>query len=324
MAKHGRGRMPHLGSAVVDEPGIRLISDWIRKLPANAEAWKLLQRLHEVDETTALAKEKSAEKAEVEDWAYRYAGEKGRTEPVKEDLDRSRERYAKEVAKAAKERPIERAEIYKKLLASSDASLIFMQDLSEGRILPSTRAEVVKVAMGHPDPLVRDLFERFAPASMQIQRLGSNVVPEKLLEMALKGDIERGREVFFLETFQCGICHTVKGKGGQVGPDLSQVAARLSKVQILESILEPSKVIDPKFVTYVAETSAGQLHIGLLAEKSDREVVLRQVGNKELRLPARDVVALQTQKTSLMPDQLLRDATPQQAVDLLSFLQSLK
>ena len=116
----------------------------------------------------------------------------------------------------------------------------------------------------------------------------------------------------------------MKGKGGQVGPALTQVAARLSKAQILESILEPSKVIDPKYLTYVAETSAGKLHIGLLALKNDKEVVLRQVCNKDLRLPAREVVALQPQKTSLMPDNLLRDATAQQAADLLTFLQSLK
>ncbi len=53
-------------------------------------------------------------------------------------------------------------------------------------------------------------------------------------------------------------------------------------------------------------------------------MVLRQIGNKELRLPAREIVALKAQKTSLMPEHLLRDATAQQAADLLIYLQSLK
>ena len=44
----------------------------------------------------------------------------------------------------------------------------------------------------------------------------------------------------------------------------------------------------------------------------------------DVRLPSRDVVSLQAQKVSLMPEQLLRDATAQQAADLLAFLQSLK
>ena len=33
MAKQGRGRMPHIGSELVDEAGVRLIGDWIRQLP---------------------------------------------------------------------------------------------------------------------------------------------------------------------------------------------------------------------------------------------------------------------------------------------------
>ena len=147
-------------------------------------------------------------------------------------------------------------------------------------------------------------------------------VAEKL--KGLTGNVERGREAFFLSTFQCGNCHTVQGKGGQVGPELTQVAGRLKPAQILESLLEPAKTIDPKFVTYLVETTEGQLHQGLLVEKNDREVILRQVGNKELRLPASEVADMQAQKISLMPDNLLRDATAQQAADLLAFLQSLK
>lgn len=322
MAKHGRGRMPHLGSTLVDEPGVRLIGDWIRRLPTNADAWTLLQRLREVDEANALAREKADQKQETEDESYRVAGENNRTEPTKDDIAAARDRIEKRIAKGAKERPVERAEIYRKLLASADATLIFMQEMSEGRVPASSRPEVIAAAMSHPDPLVRDLFERFAPQSMRSERLGSAIVPEKLL--ALSGNADRGREAFFLSTFQCGNCHTVKGKGGQVGPDLSQVAVRLSRAQILESILEPSKVIEAKYLTYTAETASGQLHVGLLVDKNDREVVMRQVGNKELRLPAKEVVTLQPQKTSLMPDQLLRDATAQQAADLLAFLQSLR
>lgn len=134
-----------------------MIRDWIRKLPSNAGAWALLQRLHEIDETIALA----------------------------------RENYAKRIAKAAQARPIKRADIFKKLLASPDASLIFMQELGEGRILPSTQPEAIRVAMNHAEPLVRDLFERFAPDSMRIERLGSNIVLVKLL--ALAGDVKAAK-----------------------------------------------------------------------------------------------------------------------------------
>jgi putative heme-binding domain-containing protein len=322
MAKLGRGRMPHLGSDVVDEAGLRLIGDWIRRMPASAEILTLLERLRELDETTARAQEASRARAEIAEDAERRAVAARRQEATPADYDEARARHAQRLARAAKDRPAERTTILQKLLGAPHHALMLMHELEQGRILPSTRPEVVSLAMSHADPQVRDLFERFAPDSLRIERLGSSIVPEKLL--ALSGDAERGRALFFQATFQCGSCHTIRGKGGNIGPDLSQIAARLSKPQLLENILEPSKQIDPKYLTYAAETASGQVHTGLLVQKDDREVVLRPATGSDVRLPARDIASLHAQKTSLMPDQLLRDATAQQAADLLTFLQSLK
>jgi putative heme-binding domain-containing protein len=82
--------------------------------------------------------------------------------------------------------------------------------------------------------------------------------------------------------------------------------------------------MDPQFVPYLVETKDGKVHTGLLAAKTDREVVLKDAENKEIRIPAGKVQALVPQKKSLMPEQLLRDLTPEQAADLLEFLASLK
>ena len=177
MSKHGRGRMPHLGSEIVDERGLRLVRDWLRTLPANADAWIMLHRLRELDETTALAKEKEEEKDEIADSSRGFAAENGRTEPSSADIARAKADFAKRIAKTAKERPLERMEIIRKLLTSPDAALIFMEEMAAGRVLPSTRPEVVKVALNHSDPLIRDLFERFVPENQRIKRLGSTIVP---------------------------------------------------------------------------------------------------------------------------------------------------
>jgi len=323
MAKIGRGRMPHLGSDLVDPIGLRLMSDWIRRMPASHEMLTLLQKLRALDETTAQAQEVRTARAEIAESAERLAAANGRPEPTQDDLAQAKARHAQRIAKAAKDRPIARAEILRKLLATPHTALVLMRELDEGPIPPSTRTEAVRLAMNHADPQVRDLFERFAPDGLRPERLGSVIIPEKLL--ALPGDVEKGRVLFFQPALQCANCHTVRGKGGKVGPDLSQIAVRLNKAQLLESILEPSKVIEPKYLTYVAETTAGQLITGLLMEKNEKEVVLRPTIGDDVRLLlARNVVSLHATKTSLMPDQLFRDATAQQAADLLAFLQSLK
>ena len=57
MAKLGRGRMPHIGSEIVDERGLRLIHDWIRQLPIRKDERLLVERLRDLDEPAILARE---------------------------------------------------------------------------------------------------------------------------------------------------------------------------------------------------------------------------------------------------------------------------
>jgi putative heme-binding domain-containing protein len=210
-----------------------------------------------------------------------------------------------------------------RLLSSTSSALVLMRALDEGRVPASVRPEVLAAALARPEPQVRDLFERFVPDDQRVKRLGSVIKPEQLL--ALKGDAARGKELFFKAAgVQCVNCHRIAGTGSTLGPDLSQVGKKYDKAQILESILEPSKTIDPKYVTYLAETTDGQVHTGLLGAKTATEVVLKTVGDKEVRIPVGKVVTLAPQRQSLMPDLLLRDLTAEQVADLLEFLASLK
>ena len=156
-----------------------------------------------------------------------------------------------------------------------------------------------------------------------MQRLGNLIKPERIL--AVSGNIERGRELFFKAAgLQCAACHRVQGTGSTLGPDLSEIGKKYTRAQILESILEPSKSIEPKYASYVVETNDGKVVTGLLASKTEREIVLRTAQDKEIRMPARDVAVMQAQQTSLMPEMLFRDLTAEQAADLVDFLASLK
>jgi putative heme-binding domain-containing protein len=269
MAKLGRGRMPHIGSAIVDESGLRLIRDWIRTLPGHKDERLLLQRLRDARLPVA-----------------------------------------------------ERTAVIDRLLSSTSSALILAEAVGEGRLPAAVRAEVLAAA-AKADAQVLDLFERFVPEERRVQRLGNVIRPEQIL--SLKGDAARGKALFFQSSgLQCVNCHRVNGTGAQVGPDLSHIAKQQTRTQLLESLLEPSKQIDPKYVAYLVETTDGRLHTGLLALKDDKEVDLRIAGDKEVRIPAAKVERLVPQSKSLMPDLLLRDLTAEQAADLLEFLTSLK
>jgi putative heme-binding domain-containing protein len=276
MAKLGRGRMPHIGSEMVDEAGLRLVHDWIRSLPPRQDERQTAELLERLCDPHATGQ---------------GAAERGR------GIDR--------------------------LLGSPTSALLLADALADNRLPAAVRGEVLAAAQKLPDATVRDLFERFIPEEQRVKRLGSAIKPEQIL--SLKGNPERGRELFFKSAgLQCVSCHRINSTGGTLGPDLSQIAKKSTRGQILESLLEPSKSIEPAYVAYLLETTDGKVYTGLLGSKTDKEVVLKLVGDKEVRVPAAKVERLAPQSKSLMPELLLRDLTAEQAADLLEFLAGLK
>jgi putative heme-binding domain-containing protein len=250
------------------------------------------------------------------------AGKRGHATATDDDRREAQTRLKTQALAATKQRAAGRAEAIDKLLSSTDSALLLAQWVGQGHVSASARPQVLAAAMAKPGPQVRDLFERFVPDEQRVKRLGSVIKPQQIL--ALKGDAERGRELFFKSgALQCVNCHNINGTGRAFGPDLSQIGKQYSRTQILESLLEPSKSIDPKYVAYVVETTDGKIHSGLLRAKTDKEVVLK-LQEKEERIPTGKVERLAPQSKSLMPELLLRELTAQQAADLLEFLSLLK
>ncbi len=209
------------------------------------------------------------------------------------------------------------------LLSSTSSALLLAHLMEENKLPEPVRVQVLSTTQKLTNSQVRDLFERFLPDEQRVKRLGSTIRPETIL--ALKGDVQRGKELFFKTAgLQCVNCHRAQGNGSTLGPDLTQIGKKYTRAQILESILEPSKFVEPKFVTYLAETNDGKILTGLLVSKSDDEVVLRSAQDKEIHIPAKNLATLQTQPQSLMPEQLFRDLTAVQAADLVDYLASLK
>ena len=123
---------------------------------------------------------------------------------------------------------------------------------------------------------------------------------------------------------QCINCHRVSQTGGQIGPALDDVGKRLKPAEILGSILDPSKKIDPKFAAWTALTIDGKVYSGLLMSRTESAVTLRTVRNEDVVIPKMDLEELIQQTVSLMPDRLLNDLTDQQIADLLAFLSARK
>ena len=194
-----------------------------------------------------------------------------------------------------------------------------LDDPSENIPLP-TRSAVVQLARASGDSGIRDVFERFIPEEQRAVRLGTSIKPAELL--ALKGRADLGRKVFF-EIAQCAACHQIKGEGKAVGPDLVVKTAQKSRAEILENILEPSKVIEPEYIAQLVETKDGETLTGFLREKTSAGLVIRDTTGQDIRLKTADVRKITPQKLSLMPEGLLQNLTAQEAADLLEFVAGL-
>ncbi len=183
---------------------------------------------------------------------------------------------------------------------------------------PRAGAEILTEASKLPPGPVRDLFEGYFPPQPGERKLGQNPRARQIL--SLKGDAERGQAVFLNERNQCVNCHKHGTAGKEIGPDLTHIGGTRTRDELLESLLDPSRRVEPKYQSYEAVTLDGLTVTGVLVWKDAKGVVLRDAKAVDHALPHADLDRLRPSRLSLMATGLLADLTPQQATDLVAFL----
>lgn len=134
---------------------------------------------------------------------------------------------------------------------------------------------------------------------------------------SLHGKPENGEAVF---KRVCASCHKIGDVGFNFGPDQSDVGKRLTRREIIESIIEPSKKVDPKFVATTVVTNDGKTEIGLVIEKNDREITLVGSDGKPKKIPRDEIDELIETKQSSMPENLVSALAPTEFLDVVEFL----
>ena len=139
-----------------------------------------------------------------------------------------------------------------------------------------------------------------------------------------KGNIENGMRVFSTATVACASCHKVKGQGTEVGPDLSEIGSKLAKEALYESIFDPSAGISFGYEAHQVELKSGEEAYGLIVSETADELAIKGNTGVVTRYQKADIKSRQQMKLSIMPAGLVQAMNPDDLVDLIEYLASLK
>ena len=205
---------------------------------------------------------------------------------------------------------------YKNFLKEATANL---SDAEKGELGPLLASISTGAAAGRktvsdfPKPQTRAFVKAWTMAELE---------PE--LEKASKRrNFEKGRQAFV--DGQCIVCHRFGNEGGGVGPDLTAVSSRFGRRDVLESIIEPSKVVSEQFQNTTVVLKNGDDFTGRLVDETPEQLVL--VPNQlqpetKITVKKADVAKRSFSKISPMPQGLVDALSKDDVLDLIAFIES--
>ncbi|MBP88995.1 MAG: heme-binding protein [Planctomycetaceae bacterium] len=136
-------------------------------------------------------------------------------------------------------------------------------------------------------------------------------------------DFDRGRAMF--GATQCFACHRFDNQGGAVGPDLTALSGRFNARDLLESVVEPNKVISDQYAAVSIFTVDGKAVMGRIVNLSGDDLLVStnmlDPGNLTA-IDRKQVEEIAPSKVSMMPKDLLNTLNEEELLDLMAYLLS--
>ena len=138
-----------------------------------------------------------------------------------------------------------------------------------------------------------------------------------------RGDVKRGLLVFE-QTGTCAKCHAVRGKGKEVGPDLSEIGSKLSRTAMFESILYPSAGISHNYETTTLALEDGNVVTGIVTSRTPESISIKADDAIVRTFKTDEIEAIKKVNISLMPADLQKTMTAQELIDVVNYMSTLK
>ncbi len=146
----------------------------------------------------------------------------------------------------------------------------------------------------------------------------TDATPERDLAELKDGDWGRGRSLFYGEQSKCSSCHKVRGRGGEIGPDLSNLVHR-DYASVFRDIHTPAAAINPDFIAHTVALADGRVLSGTIRTDGTRMIVGDTTGRTTI-FDRAAVESTSPSSVSIMPEGLDTALGPERLRDLLTFL----
>ena len=198
---------------------------------------------------------------------------------------------------------------------SAQALEAFWQEAQTGTFDLALRLELTEAVGSRPS--LQESLETLAPTSDLQDPL------QPYLAALEGGDPRQGAQVFYRNSAaQCARCHAIGGRGGEVGPSLTQIGNVLSREDILLSLVEPSARIAPGYGMLSLTLEGDQSTSGILTDETSNYVIVKTSDAEPVRIPKSKILQRRNAPSSMPAMGGLLNQ--RELRDLVAFLTSLK
>ncbi|TVQ02228.1 MAG: hypothetical protein EA381_03820 [Planctomycetaceae bacterium] len=190
----------------------------------------------------------------------------------------------------------------------------------EARFNPELKAELVMELARLDEPLPAESLTLLPPRPLvQAWKMGDLIDDVLAVDPAQRSAAAGERA---LAATACLRCHRIGERGSPTGPDLTHVGKRFDGRALLESILEPSRQLDPKYAESSYLLSDGRVVTGRTVGVSKNQLVIEvePMTARTLSVDRADIEASLPTTRSPMPEGLLDTLTREEILDLIALL----
>jgi putative membrane-bound dehydrogenase-like protein len=210
-----------------------------------------------------------------------------------------------------------RAPILEVLLSREESTKVLLDAIQNRVVQPS------EISAANRQRLLKHSNEAIRKETAAVLNVGATgsraaVMAQYQSATSLGGNPDKGKLLF---SKNCTPCHSLKGQGNAVGPNLALLADK-TPGDLLLAILDPNAAVEPRFLAYDIETKDDRSLVGVVSAESSTSLTLVQPGGIQEKILRSDINEIRATGLSLMPEGFEQAMNPQDLADLIGYLKT--